>query len=116
MAKVGRSARLKGHNFEREIANTLSEQTNLDWHRGLGQTRNGGSETSDVECDKLPNIHIECKRHKRVNVKSAWAQALSDAPTKTKIIIHKNDREPIMVTMSFEEWLELFKEWLKTQK
>lgn len=118
MAKSkGRAARRKGHNFEREMANKLKDATGYHFHRGLGQTRSGGTETADVMCDGFKDIlHIECKRQKRVNIKAAYQQAVGDAPDRTKVIITKNDREPIMVTMEFDEWLPLFKLWLDSAK
>lgn len=49
MASRGRGARIKGANFEREIAKLFTERLGRDFQRGLGQTRGGGSEVADVE-------------------------------------------------------------------
>ena len=62
MASRGAGARAKGANFERWLANFISDKTELEAKRGLAQTRGGGAEVSDVSVDY---IHIEAKRHKR---------------------------------------------------
>jgi len=108
MASRGRGARAKGANFERELAKIIQAATGLDAKRGLAQTRGGGAEVSDVEVDY---IHIEAKRHKRCNIKAALRQAITDSTVSGKIpvVITKDDREPILVTMLMEDWIEFFK-------
>jgi hypothetical protein len=110
MAGRGKGARLKGANFERTIANLLTEKTHWEWKRGLGQTRSGGEEVSDVYSEQLPFIHIETKCQKAVNIRNAYLQAVADIGTKQKtpVIITKDDRSDILVTMRLEDWLELF--------
>ena len=113
MASRGRGARTKGANFERELAKIFNARfENLDAKRGLGQTRGGGEEIADVEMDL---IHIEAKRHKRCNIKAAMRQAIEDCQTKEKlpVVITKDDRQPILVTMHLEDWLNIFEHYLK---
>jgi len=111
MASRGKGARLKGANFERHLAKLISEKTVLSARRGLGQTRGGGAEVSDVEIDY---IHIEAKRHKRCNIKSALEQAITDANNNGKIpvAVTKDDRKEILVTMRFEDWIDFFNSFL----
>ena len=113
MASRGRGARLKGANFERELAKIFNAKFNdLNAQRGLGQTRGGGEEIADVEMDY---IHIEAKRHKRCNIKAAMRQAIEDSKTKDKlpVVITKDDRQPILVTMHLEDWLTIFESYIK---
>ena len=114
MAKPGRGARLKGANFERTLAKLLTDATNIEWQRGLGQTRRGGEEVADVHSDAVTTIHIEAKRHKRCNIKAAMEQAVSDAKASNKmpVVITKDDRADILVTMKFEDWLVFFNKYL----
>lgn len=113
MAKVGKSARLKGHNFEREMANLFTEQTNLEWERSLQQTRTGGTVESDIYTESLKDtLHVECKRHARVSIPAAMQQCTDDAPDKTHIAITKSDRQPIYVTMKLDDWMKMFKAWM----
>lgn len=116
MAKPGRGARIKGASFERELGKLLSERTGYTWKRGLGQTRRGGQEVSDVMCDELPKFHIEAKRQIRCNIKAAIAQADNDVKesNKTPIVITKDDRGDILVTMHFEDWVNMFNSHIKS--
>ena len=111
MASRGKGARIKGANFERHLAKLISEQTILSAKRGLGQTRGGGGEISDVD---IPILHIEAKRHKRCNIKAALEQAITDASDNGKIpvAITKDDRKEILVTMRFDDWIDFFNSYL----
>lgn len=113
MTTRGRGARIKGATFEREIAKILAEQTGLEAKRGLGQTRLGGSEIADVEIDY---IHIEAKRQIKCNIKAAMKQAINDSKDKNKppVVITKDDREPILVTMLLDDWINFFKSFIET--
>ena len=107
MASRGKSARTKGASFERELAKYFTKKTKFAAKRGIGQSRLGGSEVSDVD---MPILHIEAKRHKRCNIKSALKQAIDDANINKKIpvAITKDDRAEILVTMRLDDWIELF--------
>ena len=111
MAKRGAGARRKGAQFERDLAKLITENTNVDAKRGLGQTRSGGEEVSDVDMDY---IHIEAKRHKRCNIKAALRQAISDASVNGKIpvAVTKDDREPILCTMLFDDWIKFLNSFI----
>lgn len=117
MASRGKGARIKGAQFERDIANILTEQTGYIFQRSLSQSRGGGAEEADVFCPDLKDVHFELKRQQRCNIKGAYLQALEDSgKNKTCIIITKDDREDILVTMEFSQWLPLFLQWLQTKK
>jgi hypothetical protein len=116
MASRGRGARLKGANFERELAKYFNSHfAQMNAKRGLGQTRGGGEEIADVEMDY---IHVEAKRHKRCNIKGALNQALEDCKSKEKIpvAITKDDRKPILVTMLIDDWIKLFEAYVNLQE
>lgn len=116
MASRGRGARLKGANFERDLAKYFNSHfSQMNAKRGLGQTRGGGEEIADVEMDY---IHVEAKRHKRCNIKAALNQALTDCEEKDKlpVAITKDDRKPILVTMFMDDWIELFKCYVEIQE
>ena len=114
MATRGKGARAKGANFERWLANYLTEETELEARRGLAQTRGGGAEVSDVEIDY---IHIEAKRHKRCNIKAALEQAINDSSVNGKIpiAVTKNDREPVLCTMLLEDWVKFFNAYIEQE-
>lgn len=112
----GRGARLKGANFERNMATKLTELTGIEFKRGLGQTRMGGSEVSDILAKDLPAFHFELKKQKRCNIKAAMLQAETDTKKsgKTCVVITKDDdANSILVTMKFSDWVPLFNAFLR---
>jgi hypothetical protein len=118
MATRGRGARIKGAQFERDIANLLTEKTGIEFKRGLAQTRGGGSEVADVTAPSLLTpVHFELKRQQRCNIKGAYAQAVNDAPPKAiRVIVTKEDRSDTLVTMELSQWIEFFNAWLTQNK
>ena len=111
MTTRGRGARIKGAAFERLLAKYFTDNTPLEAKRGIGQTRSGGSEISDVD---MPVIHVEAKRHKRCNIKAALRQAIDDANINGKIpvAITKDDRADILCTMRLDDWIAFFNAYL----
>ena len=118
-ASIGKGARKKGHDFEREVAHLLTEETGIPFKRGLGQARAGGSEYPDVHSPLLENVHIECKRQVRCNIKEAIRQGKGDIKSSLKdkslVVITKDDREEMLVTMPFRDWIILFKDHITRQ-
>ena len=114
MATRGRSARIKGASFERELAKYFTENTSLEAKRGIGQTRSGGAEVSDVD---MPHVHIEAKRQKRCRIKAAMHQAIADATVNGKlpVAVTRDDRSDILCTMLLDDWVVLFNAYLREQ-
>lgn len=75
----------------------------------------GGVDSPDVS--GLPGIHIECKRVEALNIHKAYfEQAVRDAAgKKMPAVFHRRNREPWLVTMSLDDWMELYKAWLKRE-
>lgn len=112
MATRGRSARIKGATFERDLAKYFTDKTPFEAKRGIGQTRSGGAEVSDVD---IPIIHIEAKRQKVCRIKAALEQAIQDANINGKIpvAITKDDRADIICTMRLDDWIHFFNAYLE---
>jgi len=115
MASRGRGARIKGAAYERALAKYLTENTPLEAKRGIGQTRGGGGEVSDVD---MPYIHVEAKRQQRCHIKGAMKQAVQDSSVNGKIpvVISKDDREPELCTMLLEDWVKFFNAYISEMK
>jgi hypothetical protein len=112
MAKIGRSARIKGKNFEREVAKILS-----DWYTQLtgrdiklrrvpnsgGLNIKGDIMTEDItEMIDFP-FHIEIKKQERNNVHDYYRQSEHDAPKNkipTVIFSRNNDHTYIMLELN----------------
>ena len=94
------NSRTKGHAFERKIARALRDIW-FDAKRGL-QSRGGGKDACDVEGTPY---HIECKRERRVNIRTAMHQANEDTHGRPPTVISQDDHGEILVTMQFKWWL-----------
>ena len=101
------NSRAKGAGGERELAKKLREY-GYDCRRG--QQYSGANGDADVV--GLPGIHIECKRVERLNLEDAMAQARRDARAEEiPVVMHRKTRSPWLVTMTLEDWIEIYREW-----
>ena len=104
----GRHSRRKGADFERELVRIFREvMPAAGVRRGL-QARSG-DEVPDVD---LPCFWLEAKRHRRTNLKAALTQAIDAAPKgRWPLAVCKDDRQPALVCMQLDDFLELVEEW-----
>lgn len=101
------NSRAKGASGERELAKKLREY-GYDCRRG--QQFSGANGDADVV--GLPGIHIECKRVERLNLVDAMAQSRRDAREgEIPVVMHRKTRSPWLVTMTLEDWIEVYREW-----
>lgn len=100
----------KGCRGERQWAEFCREHGFADAKRG--QQFAGGVDSPDVT--GLPGIHIEVKRQERTSIHDWMRQAIRDSEgKKIPIVAHRRNREGWLVTMRAEEWMRLYKAWLK---
>lgn len=101
------NSRDKGARFEREIANALKEY-GYDARRTAQYCGNTG-DASDVV--GLPGFHIECKHQEKMHLYDWMEQAVRDSATtvETPIVIHKQNRKDTLVTMRFEDFMDVIK-------
>ena len=104
----GRSSRIKGAAWERELVKRFREiMPDAEIKRGL-QYRTG-EETPDVD---MPVFWIEAKNHIRTNIKAALRQAIEAAPKgRIPVAICKDSRQPPTATLLLDDFLEFVKEW-----
>ncbi len=105
---MGALSRRKGAAFERAMVRLFREVFGEEnCRRGL-QAR-GGDEVPDVD---VPYFWIECKHHKKTNIKAALRQAIEDAPKgRVPIAICKDNRCDPTVTMQLDDFLDFVREW-----
>ena len=105
------NSKQKGARGERELAKILKEY-GYDCRRGQQYCGANG----DADVIGLPGIHIECKRVERLNIYDAIDQAKADSgkndipfgydkPT----VFHRKDNCEWLVTMTLEDWMDLYK-------
>lgn len=106
------SQRAKGHRFERRVAADATEVMGQQVNRTI-QFRGGQSDGSDVV---VKPFAIECKHYKKLGglINRAYEQAKRDAKEGyIPICICKGDRQEPLVTMGYDDFWKLIKEWRK---
>lgn len=104
---MAKNSRAKGAAGERELAKLLRDHGYTNARRSVQYC--GANGDADV-IDALDGIHIECKRVERLNIEEAIKQAQADAREGEKpAVFHRKNRQPWLVTMLLEDWLELYK-------
>lgn len=102
----------KGKRFERIVAAKFREAGYADARRTEQYCGNTG-EASDVV--GAPGIHIEAKHQERMMLYDWMAQAIHDADAAGKkslpVVVHKKNNAEILVTMRWEDWISLYREW-----
>ena len=101
------NSRQKGASYERHVAGLFK---NEGYEARRGQQFCGLNGDADVV--GVPGIHIECKAVERLNIYDALDQARRDARQgELPVVIHKKNYCRDLVTMSFEDWISIYKEW-----
>lgn len=110
---MSRSSQRKGADGERELAEKLRQY-------GYDMERGGSLTFGDVpDLIGLPGIHIECKRVEKLNVTEAMQQAIRDSERfhdGTPALFHRKNRQPWLVTLRLEDFMELFYQTTERQK
>ena len=103
------NSKQKGARFERQLASRFREY-GYEARRTAQYCGNTG-EASDVV--GLPGIHIEAKHQERMQLYEWMAQAKRDAEGTGRLpaVFHKKNNAEILVTMTFDDWLNLYREW-----
>ena len=97
----------KGKRFERTLASKLRD---YGYNCRRGQQYCGANGDADVV--GLPNIHIEAKAVEHLNLYDAMAQAKADArESELPAVFHKKNNCKILVTMEFDDWMEIYREY-----
>lgn len=100
------NSKQKGAKFERQLAGLLREHGFTESRRSVQYCGANG----DADVIGVPGVHIEAKAVERLNIHEAMEQSVSDARDgEIPVVIHKKNRKPILVTMLFDDWIELYK-------
>ena len=98
------NSRRKGAEFERKIAGLLRD---YGYEGRRGQQYCGANGDADIV--GLPGIHIEAKAVEKLNIYDAMNQSKKDArKDEIPVVIHKKNKRKILVTMEFENFMELY--------
>ena len=101
------NSKQKGARFERLLASKLRD---YGYEARRGQQYCGSNGDADVV--GLPYIHIEAKHQERMCLYDWMEQAKSDArPGEYPVVFHKKNNADILVTLRFEDFMEIYKEF-----
>ncbi len=107
------NSRNKGKVGELEFVKKIKEYGFTDARRT--QQFSGEGHTADVI--GLPDIHIEVKRVESLNIHNAIAQCHRDKrESDLGIVAHRKNNTPWLVTMTLDDWMEIYKRYLLTKE
>ena len=101
------NSKQKGARFERLLASKFRE---YGYEARRGQQYCGANGDADVV--GLPYIHVEAKHIERMSLYEWMEQAKRDArPGEHPVVFHKKNNADILVTMTFDDFMEIYKEY-----
>lgn len=104
---MGKMSREKGKRFERQVAHAFQE---YGYPARRAQQFAGKEGNHDVV--GVPGLSIECKHVERLNIYDAVEQSIRDAQDgEMPTVIHRKNGKPMLVTMTFDSWIDLYREW-----
>jgi Holliday junction resolvase len=101
------NSRAKGARGERLWRDLLREE---GFTARRGQQFSGGSDSPDVICAELKNLHMEVKFVEKLNLEQACEQADRDRGVKPYIVAHKKSRSNWKVTMDASLFFALLRD------
>ena len=106
------NSKQKGARFERLLASKFREYGYSDSRRTAQYCGNTG-DASDVV--GLPHIHVEAKHQETMRLYEWIAQAKRDAEAggegKLPAVFHKKNNAEILVTMTLEDFMHIYREF-----
>jgi len=106
------NSKQKGARFERLLASKFREY-GYDQARRTAQYCGNTGDASDVV--GLPGLHVEAKHQEQMRLYEWMSQAKRDAEAggegRLPAVFHKKNNHDILVTMRFEDFMNLYREW-----
>lgn len=98
------NSKVKGKRFELELAAKLREYG----YEARRTAQYSGKTEESADVIGLPGIHIEAKHQEQMRLYEWMAQAVRDAKGTLPAVFHRKNKEGILVTMRFEDWMQLY--------
>ena len=107
------NSKQKGARFERQLAGMFRDY-GYEARRTAQYCGNTG-DASDVV--GLPGIHIEAKHQETMRLYDWVDQAKRDSQGtgNLPVVFHKKNNAEVLVTMRFDDFMEIYKEWQVSQ-
>ena len=106
MATKGRSARIKGHTFERGIVNWFKQ---LGWEKAVtSRAESKSKDDQKIDLCFTDPFNVQCKAVENLG---SIHKVLSEMPKDTNynLVFHKRSRQGVIVAMTMEDFEELIK-------
>lgn len=106
---MGKMSRDKGARFERTLAGKFKDYG----YDAMRTAQHCGKSGDAADVVGLPNIHVEAKHCERMTLYDWMAQAKRDSEGTGNLpaVFHKKNRGEILVTMEFDDWMQLYNEF-----
>ena len=98
------NSRAKGAAGEREWAGEL---TTAGFKARRGQQFAGGTDSPDVVCPSLPDVHFEVKRVQQGNLYTWLRQAIRDAAGKIPVVAHRRNHCEWVVVLRADDFFDI---------
>ena len=107
MAKI--NSKQKGKRYEREVV-SMFKKHGYDCRRSQQYC---GYAEGDSDVVGIKYLNVECKHVERLNIYDAVEQSKRDSKKSNTIpvLIHRKNNHESLVTMTFEDWIKLYKEF-----
>lgn len=93
------------------------KEEGFDCHR-TAQFKGNTGMADDVE--GIDYIHVEVKFNEHLNLENAMDQAKRDSAASKReafpTVFHKKNRRELLVTMRFDDWIKLYREYYSSMK
>lgn len=116
MVMGGKASRDKGKRGETFVKNLFKDN-------GYNASRSAqwcGKTGQAADVIGVPGIHVEVKFQEKMMLYPWMEQAIRDSKAEGKgnfpTVFHKQSRKDLLVTMRFEDWIELYKVWENESK
>ena len=107
----GKASRDKGQRGERMLRDIFN-------YHGYGTFR-GDCFRHEQDVEGLPGIHVEAKFVEKLSLRKAMEQSIAEAKEKDgglPAVFHKTSRQPWLVTMRIDDWMQIYKAWEERQR
>lgn len=105
------NSKAKGNRFELQVAHLFK-----DWgYKAFRTAQYEGKSGNCADVEGVPGLHIEAKHCEKMKLYDWIAQADRDNKAskhpKIPVVIHKANNKPVLVSMHFEDFIQLYREW-----
>lgn len=106
---MGKMQRDKGASFERQVAGMFKDYG----YNAFRTAQHCGNTGVAPDVSGVPGIHIECKAVEKMRLYEWIEQAKRDSKKRgdKPVVIHKQNYKDVLVTMRFDDWIDLYREW-----